>query len=112
MKKTEREYGSNFRDFRVIAADEKEKNIIKKLGDLPIHGKIGHFDVSDLLWAFDIVSLYPLTMCDEKSKYRKIETGYVFTVDINDKLVEKFSTQSLTNGSALLKVLFYNPKKY
>ena len=49
-------------------------------------------------------------MSDEKSKFPRVETGYVFTTDMNHDLVEKFSNQSFTQGIAILKVKYYNPK--
>ena len=42
--------------------------------------------------------------------YPRIETGYPFTPDMNDEIVKKFNTQTFTQGSAILKVLCYNPK--
>ena len=56
------------------------------------------------------MTLYPSAMLDEKSKYPKIETGYLFTPDMNDELVEKFNTGNFTQGSAILKIKYYNPK--
>ena len=50
-------------------------------------------------------------MWDELSKFPKIETGYGFTPDMNDELVEKFNNQTFTQGSAILKIKYYNPKK-
>ena len=41
---------------------------------------------------------------------QKIETGYAFTRDMNDELVEKFNNQTFTQGSAILKIKYYNPK--
>ena len=49
-------------------------------------------------------------MWDENSIYPKIETGYSFTKDMNDELVEKFNTGNFTKGSANLKIKYYNPK--
>ena len=43
-------------------------------------------------------------MSDEKSIYRRIETGYVFTPDMNNSLVEKFNNQTSTRGSAILNI--------
>ena len=63
-----------------------------------------------LLWDFDAVSLYPSAMWDEKSIYPRIETDYAFTGDMNDELVEKFNNQTFTQGSAILKIKYYNPK--
>ena len=40
---------------------------------------------------------------------RKIETGFVFTSNLKDEVVEKLITQTFTQISAILKVLFYNP---
>ena len=42
-------------------------------------------------------------MSDEKSIYPRIETGYAFTPNMNDELVEKFNSQTFTQGSAILK---------
>ena len=49
-------------------------------------------------------------MWDENSIYPRIETGYAFTRDMNDELVEKFNTDIFTQGSAFLKIKYYNPK--
>ena len=49
-------------------------------------------------------------MWDEKSIYPKIETGYAFTKDMNDDLVNKLSNQTFTQGSAILKIKYYNPR--
>ena len=38
-------------------------------------------------------------MWDEKSIYPGIETGYVFTPDLNDEFVGKFNNQTFTQGS-------------
>ena len=35
--------------------------------------------------------------------------GYAFTPDVNDKYIEKFKAQTFTLGSAILKILYYNP---
>ena len=63
-----------------------------------------------MLLDFDCVSLYPSAMWDKNSIYPKIETGYAFTRDMNDELVEKFNNQTFTQGSAILKIKYYNPK--
>ena len=49
-------------------------------------------------------------MWDEKSIYPRIETGYAFTPDLNDEFVEKFNNQTFTQGSAILKIKYYNPR--
>ena len=50
-------------------------------------------------------------MSDEKSIYPRMETGYAFTPDMNDELVEKFNNQTFTRRSGKLKIKYYNPKK-
>ena len=67
--------------------------------------------LNDLLWDFDAVSLYQSAMSDGKSIYPRIKTGYAFTSDMNDELVEKFNTQAFTQASAILKTKYYIPKK-
>ena len=49
-------------------------------------------------------------MLEENSIYPRIKTGYACTIDMNDELVEKFITANFTQGSAILKIKFYNPK--
>ena len=49
-------------------------------------------------------------MWDEKSIYPRIETGYSFTRDMNKFLVHRFNNQNFTQGSAILKIKYYNPK--
>ena len=49
-------------------------------------------------------------MWDANSIYPRIETGYAFTEDMNDELVEKFITQTFNKGSAILKIKYFNPK--
>ena len=49
-------------------------------------------------------------MWDENSIYPRIETGQVFTKDINDELVENFNTQTFNQGSANSNIMFYNPR--
>ena len=46
----------------------------------------------------------------EKSIYPRIETGYAYTRDMNNELVEKFNTGNFTQESAILKIKYYNPK--
>ena len=62
------------------------------------------------MWDFDCVSLYPSGMLDKASIYPRKETGYAFTPGMNDQLVEKFNTQTFTQGSAFLKIKYYNPE--
>ena len=50
-------------------------------------------------------------MWDKNSFYPKIETGYAHTKDMNSDIVEKINDQTCTQGSAILKFKYYNPKK-
>ena len=106
----EKEYESQFNDYRDENLEEKEKYINEKLSELRLHKVINRIELIHLLWDFDAVSLYPSSMWDEKSIYPRIETGYAFTRDMNDELVEKFNIQTFTQGSAILKIKYYNPK--
>ena len=106
----EKEYEDQFDDYRDENVEEKEKFINEKLSNLRLHKIIKRIELIHLLWDFDAVSLYPSAMWDEKSIYPRIETGYAYTRDMNDELVEKFNNQTFTQGSAFLKIKFYNPK--
>ena len=100
----EKEYESQFNDYRDENIEEKEKYINGKLSNLRLHKTMKRRALIHLLWDFDAISLYPSAMWDPKSVYPKIETGYAFTKDMNDDLVEKFNNQTFTQGSAILKV--------
>ena len=49
-------------------------------------------------------------MWDKNSFYPRIETGYAFTEEMNIDLVKKFNNGNFTQGSAILKIKYYNPK--
>ena len=102
----EKEYENQFSDYRNENIEQKEKYINEKLSDLPIHQPKKQLKLIELLWDFDCVSLYPSAMWDKNSMYTKIESGYAFTPDMNDELVEKFNTQNFTQGSAILKIKY------
>ena len=106
----EKEYEDQFDDYRDENIEEKEKYINEKLGNLRLHKLIQRIELIHLLWDFDAVSLYPSAMWDEKSIYPRIETGFGYTRDMNNELVEKFNNQTFTKGSAFLKIKYYNPK--
>ena len=108
LKNVKEEYESKFADYRDIDEEERGKYINKKLGELPIHQLLKRLSLSDLLWDFD--ALYPSAMSDPESIHLRIETGYAFTKDMNDELVNKLNTQTFTQGSAILKIKYYNPK--
>ena len=106
----EKEYESQFDYYKNENVEEKEKNINGKLSELRLHKIIKRIELIHLLWDFDAVSLYPSAMWDEKSIYPRIETGYAYTRDMINELVEKFNNQTFTQGSAFLKIKYYNPK--
>ena len=106
----EKEYEDKFNDYRDENVEEKEKYINEKLSELRLHKIIKRIELIHLLWDFDAVSLYPSAMWDEKSIYPRIETGYAFTRDMNNELVEKFNNQTFTQGSAILKIKYYNSR--
>ena len=106
----EKEYEDRFDDYRDENVEEKEKYINEKLSELRLHKIIKRIELIHLLWDYDAVSLYPSAMWDEKSIYPRVETGYAYTRDMNDELVEKFNTRNFNQGSAILKIKYYNPK--
>ena len=106
----EKEYESKFNDYRDENVEEKEKFINEKLSNLKLHKIIKRIELFHLLWDFDAVSLYPSAMWGENSIYPRIETGYAYTRDMNNELVEKFNTGNFTKRSAILKIKYYNPK--
>ena len=110
LKIIKEEYESKFDDYRDINEEEMKECINKKLSELPIHQLLQRLSLIDLMWDYVCVSLYPSAMWDSKSIYPRIETGYDFTKDMNDELVEMFNNQTFTKGSAILKVKSYNPK--
>ena len=92
----EKEYENQFNAYRDENVEEKEKYINEKLRNLRLHKKIKRIELIPLLWYFDAVSLYPTAMWDENSFYPRIESGYSFTMDMNDELVEKFNIGNFT----------------
>ena len=88
----EEEYESQFDDYRDADLEEKEKFINEKLSTLRLHKITKRKELIHLFWDFDAVSLYPSAMWGENIIYPKIKTGYTFTRDMNDQLVEQFNT--------------------
>ena len=106
----EKEYESNFSDYRDERVEEKVNYINEKFSKLPIHQLMSKLKIIELLWDFDCVSWYPSAIWDKNSIYPKIETGYAFEKHMKNELFEKFNIQGFTQGSAILKIKFYNPK--
>ena len=61
------------------------------------------------MWTFDSTSLHPSAMWHQFSIYQKMKTSYAFTADVNDELLQKIITRTFTQGSAILRVTYYNP---
>ena len=106
----EKEYENQFNDYRLENEEYKEIFINEKVSQLRIHKLLKQIELVHLLWDFDAVSLYPSAMWDEKSLYPRIETGYAYTREMNNELVNKFNTGNFNQGSAILKIKYYNPK--
>ena len=106
----EKEYEDQFNDYRNENVEDKEKYINGNLSNLRLHKILKRIELIHLLWDFDAVSSYPYAMWDPKSIYPKMETGYAFKRKMNDELVEKFNNQTFTQGSAILKIKYFNPR--
>ena len=89
-------------DCRDIDEEEMNNYINEKLADFPIQKFLQEICLNHLLWGYDAISLYPSAMSDPKSIFPRIETGFVYTKDMNNDLPEKFNNQTFTQGSAIL----------
>ena len=89
-----------------------EKHINGEMSKLSIHQLIKRIRLTDSLIDIDAISLYPSARWVEKSIYPGIETGYAFTKDMNDELVEKFNCGKFTQGSGVSRRNYYNPKHF
>ena len=106
----EKEYENQFNDYRHENVEEKEKYINERLSNLRLHEILKRIELIHLLWDFDAVSLYPSAVWDDNSIYPRIETGYAYTRDMIDELVNKFNAGKFNQGSAILKIKYYNPR--
>ena len=106
----EKDYEFQFNDYRDEDVEKKEKYINEKLSQLPIHQLIKQIKLDEILWDSDGVSLYPSALSDEKRIYARIKTGYALTPDMNDELVKNFNTSNFTQGGAIIKIKYFNPK--
>ena len=97
----------NFDDYCFFK--RRKKIIIEVLSKLPIHMNLRELTLKDLLMDYDATSLYPSAMLDDNSTYPKRGTGYAFLPDMNDETVQKLNNQTFAQGSAILKLIYYNP---
>ena len=74
-KSTEKDYDSDFDDYRKNNEKRKEKNVKNQLNKLPVLEKLKKSISSDVLMDFAAFSLYPWAIWDEKSIDPKTETG-------------------------------------
>ena len=68
-------------------------------------------NLNSVIIKYDGKNLYSSEMWDEITVCAKIESGYVFKPYMNDTLVGEFNNQTFNqdgNGSAILKLKFYN----
>ena len=104
---------SKFNDYRDNDEEERTEHINKDLIKLPIHKNLQKLDVNDVMMDFDVTSVYPSAMWDEKPVYPKIETGFAFKPHMNNVYVEAFNNQTFNQDgdeSALLRIKYYNPR--
>ena len=87
MKFVKKENKSQFDDYRDENEEGKQNYINEELRNLRLHKLIKQIELTQLLWDFDAVSLYPSAMWDERSIYPRIETCYAYRTDMNDELV-------------------------
>ena len=108
----EKEYGNQFNDYG-LENEDKEKYINEKLSNFRLHKLLKQIELIHLLWDYDANNLYPSAMWVENSEnsiYPGKETGYAYTSDMNDELVNEFNIGKFNQGSAILKIKYYNPK--
>ena len=110
MKYLKKEHENQFDDYRNENEEDKEKFIYKKIGDFRLHRLLKQTELIHLLWGFDAVSLYLSSMWDKNNICPRIETGYAYTRDMDDELVEKFNTGNFNQGSAILSIIYCNPR--
>ena len=102
----ENEYDSQLENYRDISLVEKSQVVSDKPSKLPIHEKLQNRDLDNVIMDFDVTSLYPSAMCDEKSVFSKIESGLAFKTHLNDIYVETFNIQSFNqdgNAKTIIK---------
>ena len=104
-KSLAKQYDCHFDDFREIIEKETEKPVQNRLKKLQFRKNLGDIFPPKFLMDFEATNLYTPVMWDEKSTYLKTETGYDFTADMNDEIVETFNAQTVTKSSAILEVL-------
>ena len=95
----------------IFFPEGRAKYITEKLSKLPIQQLIKKIKLDELLCDLDAVLLYPSSMWDQNSLYHQIETRYAYAKLMNDELVENFISGDFVQGSAILKIKYYNPVK-
>ena len=88
-----------------------DKHKIEKISELPIHELLKQAHLIDLLWDHDTVSLNSFAIWVEKSFHLRNGTGYAYTKDMSEELVEKFNNGDFNQGSAFFKNKVLQSKK-
>ena len=94
---------------------KKEEFINKKPSELPISKKLQQVIHGDVVFSFDLNSLYLTAMSFMKFIYQEIETSSAFTKDMNDGLIKRFTrelvafknTEDSTANSGIPKMKFF-----
>ena len=83
---------------------KKENKLTINKIQLGIQEKLQKLNLNKVMMDSDATSLYPSAMCDEKTVYPKIETGFAFKLHTNNQTFKQDG-----NESAILKIKYYNP---
>ena len=98
-------------EYRNINPGKADKIVNAKFSKHRFHKFLKQIKINESIWDFDAVSLYSSAMWDEKSIRPCLETGYAFTKDMNDNLVEKFNNGNFNQGIANFENRYRNPPK-
>ena len=86
-----KEFDLKYEEYRFINQIEKTDFLNNKLNITAIHEQLSKLDLKNTQMDFDATSLYPSVMCDKDIVYLKIESGYTFTLHMNDVFVHNFN---------------------
>lgn len=86
---------------------EKLDKKSKLFNDITI--KLKEINLSNMMTAVDVNSLYPSAMSDLNSEYPRIETVRKFNKDEEKELLNKFNTQTFRPKTGIFKILYKYP---
>ena len=110
MEIIRKENENKFNDYRDIHEEEMEIYVNEKLSKFSMHQLLKRIQLTDLLMDFDATSLYRSAMWYEKSIHARNETGYTYTKNKNDELVQKLNSGNFIQGSDVWKLKYYIPE--